>query len=230
VNLTSPSIIASQSPEGTDKLDGSSQVASNADPREGINDQGKPQDCKGDPVEDIAVYRLGTFDMDDTASMIAFYLWMRRTQYLAIQYMEETTAHSLERISEISEIDNSLYNWFNPPKSGSRVGPKSGSESSKKRKREDMGSQAQPGSGDGCYVCDEHYASGDYEMDYGGSESDDQSDSTPESIELPSVSSLDEITREESRKKVSAFIENSRSIQSQGAPSAMHLMGGDETT
>ncbi|CUA77717.1 hypothetical protein RSOLAG22IIIB_12791 [Rhizoctonia solani] len=88
----------------------------------------------------IAIYRLGTYCMEEADSMIAFYLLIRGTQALAMEYRKAIMTTSAARIQVMEDArlklaKLKLFNWYNPPsKSKSHAGSKAGLGSLKEQK------------------------------------------------------------------------------------------------
>ncbi|KAG9081694.1 hypothetical protein FRC06_005438 [Ceratobasidium sp. 370] len=81
------------------------------------------------PEEKIAIYTLGTFDMASTSDILQYYLLMRDTRRLALQYKAAIDAQARKLVTDISRSQPRIHFW---PTWGS--GPKSSVGSDKKRK------------------------------------------------------------------------------------------------
>ncbi|CAE6440629.1 unnamed protein product, partial [Rhizoctonia solani] len=84
---------------------------------EGTHNQGKQQIDDAKLIRDldqrnkIAVYRLGTYCMQDVDSIIAFYLLMRGARALAMEYREAITTSSVARMKVIKTTNSQLFDW-----------------------------------------------------------------------------------------------------------------------
>ncbi|KAH7334203.1 hypothetical protein B0J17DRAFT_720623 [Rhizoctonia solani] len=171
-----------------------------------IPDQNKVQNCNFDTAKGlkrrnkIVIYELGTYEMEDAVSMLAFYLFMRRTRDLVLQYREEIIAHCMECISLVRDAGRDLYSL----------------EASKKRKRGNTNSLLErimtfgPGPDDKCDLHDDQRDPIKHEMNRNRYDSEYKSQSsTLESIKLASTNKKDEATQEKSigsGEKVNAFM------------------------
>ncbi|CUA75635.1 hypothetical protein RSOLAG22IIIB_11880 [Rhizoctonia solani] len=174
---------------------------------EGAHNQGEQQVDDAKLIRDldqrnkIAVYRLGTYCMRDADSMIAFYLLMRGTRALAMEYREAITTSSVARIKVMEDTNPKLFDWYNPPlESKSQVGSKASLGSSEEQKELDS------------------------DPDVSDSDSDLDSDSDSDSPS-PLGGDIEEITWEE---KVNTFLASSL-VDSQELPHTAHLPENDAT-
>ncbi|CUA76207.1 hypothetical protein RSOLAG22IIIB_12126 [Rhizoctonia solani] len=108
---------------------------------EGTHSQGKQKVDDAKLIRDldqrnkIAVYRLGTYCMQDVDSIIAFYLLMRGTRVLAMEYREAITTSSLARMKVIKTTNPQLFDWYNPP--SSKAKSQAGSEEEREERDSD---------------------------------------------------------------------------------------------
>ncbi|CAE6436972.1 unnamed protein product [Rhizoctonia solani] len=187
-----PSIATEQNPDSKMDIDGAhDQVKTQGD----LDKVKLVRDLKR--RNKIAVYNLGTFDMQDSSSVLSYYLLMRNTRDLAIKYQKEITASSNIRSNYIYDANPKVFDWYNPPEPAEavRVGPKSSSSVTSMQ------------------CNDNHYDSMDeLDSDSYSLESDNESGPT-----LPSDSAIDETNWNELREKVHAFLASTLLVDSEEA-------------